>query len=395
MGEINFLVFAFHVSVKTFYMIKKILFLNLLMVSAIMNFAQGISTPPSGDNQKSEVSQWIGPVKVTITYSSPDVHGPNGEDRKGKIWGGPAHYGFVDQGYGTSKAAPWRAGSNENTTVSFSHDVMIGGKKVQAGKYGLFLDVEKDKTWTWILSSDANSWGSYFYNPEMDVVRVAAIPQDCEYTEWLTYSFDNRQPNTATAYLQWENKRAAFAINVPNVNDIYISTIQNELRGTTAGFQFENYINAAGFSASHKTNLEQGLKWADAAISDPFFGQENFLSLSTKAQVLTAMNREAESDAQMDKAIKHPTASVQSIHQYGRSLLAGGKTQRALEVFQYNAKTHPENKFTPNVGLARAYTALNDKKNAIKYWELAIKNLPENQKQNLAFYEGELKKLKG
>lgn len=376
-------------------MMKKVLLLNVFLFCAVLVFAQGITTPPSGDNQKSEVSQWIGPVKVTISYSSPDVHGPNGEDRKGKIWGGPAHYGYVDQGYGPAKAAPWRAGANENTTITFSHDVMIGGKPVKAGKYGLFLDVEKDKPWTWIISKDANSWGSYFYNAEHDAARVEAKPQDCEYTEWLTYSFDNRKPNTATAYLQWENKRAGFAIDVPNVNDIYVSTILDELRGTTAGFQYEPHLNAALFTVETKSNLEQGLKWADLAISDPFFGQENFNSLSVKAQVLAAMNREADADAVMDKAIKHPTATVQLIHQYGRTLLQAGKNQKALEVFQYNAKSHPEEKFTPNVGLARAYTALGDKKNAIKYWELALKNVPENQKQNMAFYEGELKKLKG
>ena len=68
--------------------------------------SQGITLPPSGDNQKSSVSQWIGLVKVTIDYNSPDVHGPNGEDRKGKIWGEVVHYGFIDQGFGTSKAAP-------------------------------------------------------------------------------------------------------------------------------------------------------------------------------------------------------------------------------------------------------------------------------------------------
>jgi hypothetical protein len=376
-------------------MIKRILLLNAFLFCAVLVFAQGITTPPSGDNQKAEVSQWIGPVKVTITYNSPDVHGPNGEDRTGKIWGGPAHYGYIDQGYGTSKAAPWRAGSNENTTISFSHDVMIGGKPVKAGTYGLFLVVESDKPWTWILSSDANSWGSYFYNPELDVVRVEAKPQDCEYTEWLTYSFDNRTSNTATAYLQWEKKRAGFAIDVPNVNDLYVETILKELRGTTAGFQYEPHINAALFTVSSKSNLEQGLKWADLAISDPFFGQENYNSLFVKAQVLTAMNRAAEADAVMDKAIKHPTATVQLIHQYGRTLLQAGRTQKALEVFQYNAKSHPEDKFTPHVGLARAYTALGDKKNAIKYWELAIKNVPANQKQNLGFYESELKKLKG
>jgi tetratricopeptide (TPR) repeat protein len=376
-------------------MIKKILLLNALLFCAAFAFAQAISTPPSGNNQKSEVSQWIGLVKVTINYNSPDVHGPNGEDRKGKIWGGPAHYGYIDQGYGTSKAAPWRAGSNENTTISFSHDVKIGGKKVEAGTYGLFLDVEQEKAWTWILSKDYTSWGSYYYDPENDAVRVEAKLQDCEYTEWLTYSFDNRQPNTATAYLQWENKRAGFAIDVPNANELYISTIEDELRGTRAGFQYEPHINAAVFSAQNKVNLEQGLKWAEAAISHPFFGQENFQSLSVKAQVLTAMNKEADADAVMGKAIKHQTATVQQIHQYGRSLLAAGKTQKALEVFQYNTKSHPNDKFTPSVGLARAYTAVGDKKNAIKYWELAIKNLPENQKQNVAFYEGELKKLKG
>lgn len=96
----------------------------------------------------------------------------------------------------------------------------------------------------------------------------------------------------------------------------------------------------------------------------------------------------------MDKAIKHPTATVNAIHQYARTLLAAGKKEKAMEVFKYNFKAHPEDKFTPNVGLARGYTAIGDKKNAIKQWEMAIRNLPENQKQNLAYYESELKKLK-
>ncbi len=375
-------------------MLKKILMLHALLIASFMVAAQSIPLPPSGGNQKSQVTQWIGLVNVTITYSSPDVHGPNGEDRKGKIWGGPAHYGYIDQGFGTSKAAPWRAGANENTTIEFSHDVKIGGKDVKAGKYGLLLAVEQDKPWTWILSKDYNSWGSYFYNPELDVVRVESRPQDCEYTEWLTYSFDNRQRNTATAYLQWENKRVGFAIDVPNTNDLYISSIKDVLKGTTAGFQYENYINAAAFTVQNNTNLEQGLFWAEQAITNPFYGQENFTSLSVKAQILTALNREAEAETVMNKAIKHPTATVQLIHQYGRRLLNVGKTQKALEVFKFNAKQYPNDKFTPNVGLARAYTSLGDKKSAIKYWESALKNIPDNQKQNLPFYESELKKLK-
>ena len=122
-------------------------------------YAQGLTGPPSGDNQKASVTQWIGPVSVTINYSSPDVHAPNGDDRKGKIWGEVAHYGFIDQGFGPSKAAPWRAGANESTTISFSHDVKIAGKNLKAGTYGLFLDVEKEGPWRWIFSNNSKSWG--------------------------------------------------------------------------------------------------------------------------------------------------------------------------------------------------------------------------------------------
>jgi len=374
-------------------MIKKLQFTIAMLFLSAIGIAQ-ISLPPSGDNQRSEVVQWIGLAKVTISYSSPDVHGPAGEDRTGKIWGGVVHYGFINQGFGPSKAAPWRAGANENTTISFSHPVVIGAKEVKAGTYGLFLDVEKEGPWNWILSKDINSWGSYFYNPESDVVRVQTTPQECEYTEWLTYSFDNRKRNTATVYIQWENKRAGFAIEVPNANELYVAALRDELRGTVTGFRHEPYIAAAAFCAQNKVELEQGLLWADYAITDGFVGREDFTSLSTKAQVLTAMGRDAETEVIMDKAIKHPTATVSAIHQYARTLLVAGKKEKALEVFKYNFKAHPEDKFTPNVGLARGYTAIGDKKNAIKHWEAAIKNLPENQKQNLSFYEGELKKLK-
>ena len=130
------------------------------------------------------------------------------------------------------------------------------------------------------------------------------------------------------------------------------------------------------------------------SVSNPFIGVENFTTLQTRSMILQALGREAEANAEMDKAIKDPSATVQVIHQYGRSLLAAGKKEKAMEIFKYNAQKNPGDKFTPNVGLARGYTAMGDKKNAIKYWELAIKNLPEEQKQFLPQYEAEVKKLK-
>jgi len=372
---------------------KKLLPLALLMAACSWAMAQDLTMPPSGGNQKSSVTQWIGLVSVTINYNSPDVHAPNGDDRKGHIWGELVHYGFIDQGFGSSKAAPWRAGSNENTTITFSNDVKIGGKDLKAGTYGVFLDVEKEGNWNWIFSKNSTSWGSYFYNESEDALRVSTTPVDAAYSEWLNYGFEDRLPNSTVAYLQWENKKVPFKIEVPNVNDLYIAKMRNDLR-SYPGFDYQNWMAAAQFAAQNKINLEEALTWADHAISAPFSGQENFNTLSTKSQVLMAMGKNAEAAAVMDKAIKLPDANVQAIHQYGRTLLNAGQSQKALEIFQYNFKAHPQEKFTTYVGLARGYTAVGDKKNAIKNWETAIKNLPENQKPNLPAYEGELKKLK-
>ncbi len=161
------------------------------------------------------------------------------------------------------------------------------------------------------------------------------------------------------------------------------------------GFNYQNWVSAVQFCVQNKINLEEALTWADIAISTPFVGEENFNTLQTKSMVLNALGRGAESEAIMDKAIKHPTATMQSIHQYGRTLLAAGKNQKALDVFKLNKQMHPKDLFTTHVGLARGYAAVGDKKNAIKNWEIAIKNLPEDQKGNLKAYEAELNKLKG
>lgn len=373
---------------------KKTILLFTTLLCSYWSQAQGsITLPPDGNNEFAKVTQFIGLAEVSISYHSPNVHGTNGKDRTGHIWGELVHYGYIDQGFGPAKAAPWRAGANENTIITLSHDVKIEGKDLAAGSYGLFLATQKDGPWTWIFSKNTSSWGSYFYDQKEDALRVDVMPKDGPYTEYLTYGFEAREPKSAVAFLQWENKKVPFKIEVPNVNDLYVSAMRNELR-TSPGFDYRNWSAAAQFCATNKINLEEALTWADMATSPSIGGVEEFGTLQTKANVLSALSREGESKTIMDKAIKLPTSTVQDIHQYGRSLLAAGQKEKAMEVFQYNLKTHPEEKFTTYVGLARAYTAMGDKKNAIKNWEIAIKNVPENQKGNLKFYENELQKLK-
>lgn len=370
--------------------------LALSLFSTLNSSAQTITltAPPNGNNQKSSVTQWIGLVSVTITYHGPDVHGPNGEDRKGHIWGELVHYGLKDpDGFGTSLASPWRTGSNEITTVTVSHDVKINGKDLKAGTYGLFLLLDKEKPWTWIFSSNSTSWGSYYYTPKEDVLRVEATPEDCAYSEWLTFGFDDRQLESANAYLQWENKRISFRIDVPNTKQLYVDQMRAELT-SYAGFNYLNWLRNARFCLANSINLEEALQWVDISMNtERFNGQRSFSAMQTKAEILTALHRDPEAETVMEEALTM-NPNVNELHQYGRSLLVAGKNDKALEIFKLNRQRHKEDKFTTYVGLARAYAALGDKKEAIKNWEMALKNIPDDQKQNEPSFREELEKLK-
>ena len=126
-----------------------------LLFNALLLQAQ-LTTPPIGGNKKASVTELVGLTNVTINYDRPAVKG-----REGKIWGQLVHNGFKDLGYGISKAAPWRAGANENTTIEFSTDVKVEGKALPAGKYGLFMAMGVGEA-TVIFSKKNSAWGSYF-----------------------------------------------------------------------------------------------------------------------------------------------------------------------------------------------------------------------------------------
>jgi len=377
----------------------KFTFGAVVLLVAALAFGQEtseLSTPPNGDNQRAEVSQWIGPVRISIEYHSPRVHNPPANDRTGHIWGELLHYGFFDEGFGPTKGAPWRAGANESTSITFSHDVKVGGKDLKAGTYALFLELEKTGPWYWIFSNH-QGWGSFQYDPKNDALRVPVTPEDGPFTEFLTYGFDERHPDSAVAFLQWEKKRIPFKIEVANVNELYVSKMRQELE-SWAGFRNEDWQTAAQFCADNKINLEEALTWADKAISGPFrgatVGQVNFTNLQTKAAVLTALGRDADADAVMQKALQLPGNDAFVVYAYGMGLLRGGKNNKAMEVFTANKQQHPEEKYWTALGLARGYTATGDKQHAIENWEIVLHNVPASMSNRTPTFEEALRKLK-
>lgn len=353
-------------------------FISTLALMGVFLFLKAqVTQPPSGDNQKSVVVQYMGLVSVKVVYNSPDVDG-----RAGKIWGQLVPYGLTNEGFGYSTEAnptPWRAGANENTTITLSHDVQVEGKSLPAGTYGLHT-IPGEKQWEVIFSKNADAWGSYFYEKKDDALRVTVTPVQAEYNEWLTYEFDNRKQDACTLWLKWENLGVPIKFSSPNNDQLYVDQMRKELQGFT-GFESKPWTDAVNFCVSKKINLDEALRWADYAISAPFAGARNFNTLQAKAGVLAALNKNAEADALLQEAIKMPDATVNQIHTYARQLLAQKEPQKALEIFKFNAERFP-GQFTTLVGLARGYSATGDYKTALKYAKEALPLAPNDLNKN-------------
>ena len=345
-----------------------------LVLTAARAGAQALTQPPSGDNQRSTVSQAIGLVTVSVEYSSPDVHGPDGADRKGKIWGGLVPYGLHDLNFNNCTSCAWRAGANENTVFTTSHDVQIEGQPLPAGSYGLHMLADPVE-WTIIFSKNSTSWGSFFYKPEEDQLRVKVKSQPCSYHEWLTYDFTDRKPAEATVALQWEDLQIPIRIAVPNMSTLYVEQMRRELRNSQ-GFTWVNWNAAAQYCLNEKTNLVEAEVWATRAIEDPFAGNLNMTTLGTLAQVQLAGGKDAEAKKTIDQALALPAENPTPVHMLARQLQGQDENAEALRIFQANAKKFP-GRWPTTLGLARGYAATGDTKTALVHARQAVAQAPD------------------
>lgn len=269
-------------------------------------------------SQAAQVKQRLGVTDITITYHRPVVNGR-------KIWGGVVPMGQV-----------WRAGANENTTIEFSTPVSIEGKPLPAGTYGLHMIPNAD-TWTVIFSKMAVAWGSYTYNQSEDALRVDVKPRPTEMEEALEYEFEDLKPDAVTVTMKWEKTAVPFRVSV-NLNDTVLSSIRNQLRGR-AQFTWEPLNEAANFCLTHKINLEDGLKWADLSIQN----EERFENLSTKADLLQALNRADEAKKVRDHAMT--VASPLQLYGYARGLQTQKRSDEAMTIFKMVNEKAPQTVF--------------------------------------------------
>ncbi len=346
--------------------------LLVLVLAAVPAFAE-LTLPPSGDNQRSTVTQQIGPVVVSVEYSSPRVT-LKGDNRRGKIWGQLVPYGLSNLAP-TCPECPWRAGANENTIFTASREVKVQGQTLPAGKYGLHMIPGKEQ-FTIIFSKNSSAWGSFFYDAKEDALRVTAKPVKADYHEWLTYEFTEREPAKATVALEWEDLQVPLTISVDNVPALYCAALRNDLRGST-GFDWHNLQLAADYCVRNKASLPEAMRWAMRASTPSMGGDENVGTLMTVSRAQAANGQSADASKTFEKALANPAAKPIDLHLAGRAMLADGKKEEALKIFQTNAKRFPD-QWPVHVGLMRGYAASGDKAKALEEARLAVKQAPDD-----------------
>ncbi|TDN36432.1 DUF2911 domain-containing protein [Hymenobacter sp. UV11] len=234
---------------------------TLLAASA----AQAQITTPQ-PSPKSTVMQRVGLTDVTITYSRPSVKGRT-------IFGTVVPYG-----------KRWRTGANATTSIKFSDDVTIEGKKVPAGEYGIYT-IPNAAEWTVVLNKNLKLGADVDgFKDDQDVARFTLKPYKlATKVETFTISFAELTPATANVDILWDMTGAKFKI-VSDVDGKVMAQIDEKvIKSATPAAN--DLAAAAVYYYDNGKDMKQALTWIQKANAT----EPKFWNMNTEAKIRLKM----------------------------------------------------------------------------------------------------------
>ena len=220
---------------------KKIIIVFAIIIANFTIEAQ-VKTPQS--SPKSTIMQAVGLTDVEINYSRPSARGR-------AVFGNLIPFGKV-----------WRTGANENTTVSFSDDVIIDGKTLKKGKYSLYT-IPKIESWEIIFYKTTDNWGNPEEWKEENVALRATVKPETlnKSVETFTIGISGLDNNFAFLEIYWENSYAALKFEVPTQQKA-TANIEKALAGPAAA----DYFSAAQFLFQSNGDIAKALVYVNKAL---------------------------------------------------------------------------------------------------------------------------------
>ncbi len=220
---------------------KKILIALAFIIAPLIAEAQ-LKTPQA--SPKATVFQTVGLTDVEIVYCRPAARGR-------AVFGNLVPFGKV-----------WRTGANENTTISFSEDVLIDGKTLPKGKYALYT-IPKIESWEVIFYSTTNNWGNPEVWNEANVVLRTTVKEEAlsKPVESFTIGIGNITADTADLDMAWENSSVSMKFTVPTQKEV-LANIEKVLAGPTSA----DYFSAAQYLYQSNSDNAKALAYMDKAM---------------------------------------------------------------------------------------------------------------------------------
>jgi Protein of unknown function (DUF2911)/Tetratricopeptide repeat len=331
------------------YKLRFLLLSPCLVWAAMLCNAQSTQLNLPRQSQHAIVTQRIGVTDITINYHRPLANGR-------KVWGGLVPYGQV-----------WRAGANENTTITFTDPVTIEGKPLAAGTYGLHMIPTEDQ-WTIIFSKMHTAWGSFSYDQSEDALRVAVKPQTTDLHNALVYDFDQLQPDSTVVTMSWDKVAVPFKVAV-NLPETVEASLHNQLRGLSQ-YTWDAWDDAATYMVDNKMDLNEALKYEDKSIQN----EERFENLMTKSRILDAMGQKEQATAIRNKALA--MGNAQQLYGYARQLQRQKQQDEAFAIYRSMEKRYPDN-WLAHAGMGRIYCSQGDYTKATQEMRLALATAPD------------------
>lgn len=323
---------------------KRSLILIPLLLVSVVAVAQVLGVTLPAPSPAATISEDLGLTRIEVTYHRPGVNNR-------PIWGALVPYDAV-----------WRAGANENTTVSFSTAVKVNGTDLAAGTYGLHMIPTKGD-WTVIFSTQSHAWGSFSYDAAEDAARIMVKPETAPHQERLAYSFDDSTRDSAVLAMRWEKIRVPVVIKIDFARTV-LANLETQLRGLPR-FGWQGWNQAANFALTNDIEIEKALAFADQSLAV----QRNFQNLRTKAAILDKQGNAAEANRLRAEGLT--VATEADINQVGYQLIGQNDIDGAIKMFETNVKAHPES-WNAYDSLAEAYATKGDKKKAITLYTKAL-----------------------
>lgn len=130
--------------------------------------------------------------EISVVYGRPHTKDPkSGEMRK--IWGGLVPYGKV-----------WRMGADEATLMTTKKDIELGGQKIPAGTYSLYMMPEESGASKLIVNKQTGQWGTK-YDEAQDLVRVDLKKEEMsKAVDQFTIALEDAKSGGGELKLMWE-----------------------------------------------------------------------------------------------------------------------------------------------------------------------------------------------